>query len=270
MPPSNHVRHQHTDSGILLTESMLKLQATDQDIGFPDLTYGWAKLTGEYLARVAHQSRGLNVVVYRPMSGYGEDQNEAYPFKAILQRVMAQENPVMLWSNTTRDFVYIGDIVESVLDSMGTIKNGDPVNLATGRATSFEELARLMATYVGYEPTIGLHNDKPAGVAYRVGDATKMQELGCQVYTPLEKGIEIATRYMRNEEVPSMPEIIQDFEKTRMTVEGLDTTDTTRIPINPVAVTKQAVKDEEKDVYCKFSALADHKHSLGCACNRHK
>ena len=38
----------------------------NEDIGVPDLTYGCAKLTCEYLARIAHAKHNLNVVCYRP------------------------------------------------------------------------------------------------------------------------------------------------------------------------------------------------------------
>ena len=36
------------------------------------MTYGWAKLTGEYLGRLAHERYGLRSVVYRPFSGFAE------------------------------------------------------------------------------------------------------------------------------------------------------------------------------------------------------
>jgi nucleoside-diphosphate-sugar epimerase len=47
----------------------------------PDLTYGWAKLTGEYLAQFLE---GTNLFVFRPFSGYGSDQDSDYPFPASL------------------------------------------------------------------------------------------------------------------------------------------------------------------------------------------
>ena len=37
-------------------------------LGVPDMTYGWAKLTGEFLARHAVETYGLDVVIYRPFS----------------------------------------------------------------------------------------------------------------------------------------------------------------------------------------------------------
>lgn len=197
------IKHQYPDSGVLLKEPMIDLTNTQQDIGFPDLSYGWAKLTGEYLGLLAHESKQLKVVTYRPMSGYGEDQNEAYPFKAILKRALAQENPISIWSNATRDFMYIEDIVDCVLETMEDVDDGSPINLGTGVATSFADLAVIMAEEVGYAAQVTVASGKPAGVAYRVGDPVNMKSKGCTVRTSIREGVRKAIRYMRSLETGS-------------------------------------------------------------------
>jgi nucleoside-diphosphate-sugar epimerase len=84
-------------------------------LGKPDYTYGWSKLTGEYLGRIAVEKYKLKVAVVRPFSGYGEDQEPVYPFPAIALRVAARRNPVIVWGNglQSRDFVHIDDAVEA-------------------------------------------------------------------------------------------------------------------------------------------------------------
>ena len=47
----------------------------------PDMTYGWAKLTCEYLAQIAFVKYELKFVT--GLSGYGEDQDLNYPFPSI-------------------------------------------------------------------------------------------------------------------------------------------------------------------------------------------
>ena len=71
------------------------------------------------------------------------------------------------------------------------------INLCTGRATTFMELAQIALKVLGYEKTpakrFRVLTDKPAGVAYRVGDPTMMSDY----YTPkitLEEGVERAVR----------------------------------------------------------------------------
>ena len=42
----------------------------------PDMSYGWANLTCERLARLAYRKHGLQSICDRPFSGYGEDQDD--------------------------------------------------------------------------------------------------------------------------------------------------------------------------------------------------
>lgn len=167
------------------------LHETDIDLdhpNFPDQTYGWAKLTGEQLARHA-EAAGVRVHVFRPFSGYGEDQSLDYPFPSFMERANNLADPFQIWGDgtQTRDFIHINDIVEATLRAVELDVSG-PINLGTGRATSFLELADLAAEEVGYHPTVELLLDKPVGCHTRVADASKMLEF----YTPqisLEEGI---------------------------------------------------------------------------------
>lgn len=157
-------------------------------VGVPDQLYGWAKLTGENLAYRARQA-GLAVSVIRPFSGYGEDQDPAYPFRAFAERAKSHADPFEIWGNPLqcRDFIHIDDIVEAALVMVENDIDG-PVNLGTGEATSMRDLAHMFCGQAGYEPFYLPRRDAPMGVEYRVADVTKMNEF----YTAkisLEEGI---------------------------------------------------------------------------------
>ena len=86
-----HAEVQSQDQPVLLEERMINFSDNAEmgkSFGIPDLTYGWLKLTGEYLAHQLHSHYGVNVSIYRPFSGYGEDQDDSYPCPAILKRIM--------------------------------------------------------------------------------------------------------------------------------------------------------------------------------------
>lgn len=165
-------------------------------IGLPDEVYGWSKVTGELLADRL-RTAGVPVTVVRPFSGYGSDQDPSYPFRAILDRVKAGEDPVEIWcGDCVRDWIHVDDVVAGTL---AVAENGTdlPVNLCTGRATSFSELVRLMIkhtvllrprTYLGGLPSVNFRPDMPQGVAYRVGDPARMRTIYQPVVT-LEEGI---------------------------------------------------------------------------------
>lgn len=180
---------------IELQTQAYRLKESDIDLANiknPDMTYGWAKLTGEMLAGFAREKYGLNVAVFRPFSGYGSDQDPSYPFPAFIDRALRRDDPFEVWGDgqQVRDFIHMEDVVEAALVfSLFDIET--PVNLGTGRATNFLGLAQMVTTQAGYNPEIRTREDRPVGVSYRCGDPTQM----FKTYKPkitLEEGIERA------------------------------------------------------------------------------
>lgn len=154
----------------------------------PEASYGLVKLHGEQMAADVRDA-GVPVTVLRPFSGYGADQSLDYPFPSFIQRAITRQDPFEVWGSgrQARDWIHIHDIVEATLAAVDHGIDG-PVNLCTGRATTFDELAHMVTHMSGYDPQIVHRDDKPAGVDYRVGDPTAMREF----YTPkvgLEEGI---------------------------------------------------------------------------------
>lgn len=156
-------------------------------LGIPDMTYGWTKLTGEYVA----QYTSVPVHIFRPFSGYGPSQDLTYPFPAIIKRFKDKEDPFDIWGTgqQVRDFVYIEDVYQTV---MAAYQNDfrEPINICSGIGTSFNGLIKIIGKQIGWEPRhINYKLDKPVGVLYRVGDPEKSHSLYKPKY-PLERGIE--------------------------------------------------------------------------------
>lgn len=147
-------------------------------ISNPDLTYGWAKLTGEMLAEFVTDT---NMYVFRPFSGYGSDQDDCYPFPAFIDRALAKSDPFDIWGDgeQVRDFIHIDDVVSAVLHHVENNIVGT-FNLCSGIGTSFNQLASLVCELAGYEPEFRHNLDAPEGVRYRVGN----QYLSHSVYVP--------------------------------------------------------------------------------------
>lgn len=169
-PLHRQTRQYHSD----LFESLINF--TDEHVPMPDMTYGWAKLSGEYLAQFAAKHYGLDVVIYRPFGGYGEDQSFDYPFPSIIKRIVTGENPVTVWGSgeQRRDFIHIEDIVDAVLATMNVLKPGEALNLGTGMGLSFRELARIASDVLNIPVDIVNDATKPEGVFSRVADVSKL------------------------------------------------------------------------------------------------
>jgi len=164
-----------------------RLKESDIDNGFvgtPDMTYGWSKLTGEYLAQFVE-----NVHIFRPFSGYAWDQDSTYPFPMYVTRALHKKQEFEVWGpgTQTRDFIHMTDVVNAVMVAVEENVQG-PTNLGWGRSTSFLELAKMSMDEVGYQQTIVTRPDKPVGCMHRVSNNTKLLSF----YTPkitLEQGI---------------------------------------------------------------------------------
>lgn len=154
----------------ILEEEDLDLEHIDN----PDVMYGWSKLSGEMIAKYARKM-GLDVYVFRPASGYGEDQDLDYPFPSLIKRIKDREDPFEIWGTgeQTRDFIHVDDIVGAVLKAI-EINIDYPVNLSRGEPISFNALARMMFEISGFKPEIKHLLDKPMGVFYRVLNPSKM------------------------------------------------------------------------------------------------
>lgn len=174
-----------------LREGDIRVQADRRNTGTPDAGYGWLKLTGEKMAADA-QKAGLPVHIVRPFSGYGEDQGERWPFGAFAGRAKRQEDPFVIWGDgqQVRDWIHVSDVIGGALAVVEQDVR-EPVNLCTGVGTSMAELVGLFCDHAGYAPEFELRVDRPAGVAYRVGDPTFFH----QIYKPvvsLEEGVDRA------------------------------------------------------------------------------
>jgi nucleoside-diphosphate-sugar epimerase len=183
------IMYQQDNNWFPLSEDMIDLD----NVGNPDLTYGWSKLTGEYLAKFV-QEAGIPVHIFRPFSGYGTDQSLDYPFPSYIKRAKDRMDPFDIWGDgeQSRDFIHMSDVVNAVDEAIKQDIQG-PVNLGLGRRTTFNELAKIVTEIEGYSPEFNHLPAAPVGVLNRIADPTKMLSF----YTPkitLEEGVERALK----------------------------------------------------------------------------
>ena len=118
----------------------------------------------------------MKSICYRTFSGYGEDQDDAYPFPSICKRVLAECGAEILnvWGTGAQmhDFIHIEDCMYGVMTTIDKIDDGSAIPLDRV-FTSFIDFAKLAAGIVGYHPQVKGLSDKPAGVYTQGGDTTK-------------------------------------------------------------------------------------------------
>lgn len=209
---------------VALKEEMIKF---DGRLGQPDMTYGWSKLTGEYLSRLAASRYGLSVACIRPFSGYGEDQDLTYPVPAIARRVALRENPLTVWGTGKqgRDFVHIDDCVEAFFLILENIHDGSGCNIGSGEILSFLDVLNIFTELEGYSPTIQPLMDKPTGVVSRHADASFIKGLGWEPKISYREGFGRTLNVAKSrllQDMVSFIRMVDGFDTERLQIDGLN------------------------------------------------
>jgi UDP-glucose 4-epimerase len=181
---------QEEEGSVPLRESYIDFP--NAKIGMPDLTYGWSKLTGEFLTYLLARGEGVPACCVRPFSGYGEEQDTTYPVPAIAARAAAREDPLVVWGSgrQSRDFVHIDDCIVAMRRAIEMIEDGSGINIGSGKPTSFLEVAGTYAQLAGYEPEIKGTGEGPVGVHARYAEVeTARKRLDWEPTISLEQGL---------------------------------------------------------------------------------
>jgi UDP-glucose 4-epimerase len=133
----------------------------------------------------------LSAVTLRYANVYGPRQDplgEGGVVAIFSGQALRRENPAVFGSGQqTRDFVYVGDVVEANLRAAESDAGG-AYNVGTGRETSVLELAEAFATHGLGEPD--LRPPRPGEVDRSCLDCTLAgEELGWRAQTSLDAGL---------------------------------------------------------------------------------
>ncbi len=119
----------------------------------PTSPYGITKMTTEHYLRVYHELYGMDATVFRFANVYGERQGEKGEggVVSIFCKLLSQRQGITVFGdgNQTRDFVYAGDIAQTIIRAL-PLKGYHTMNVSTGQETSINDLIRSFEKAVGY------------------------------------------------------------------------------------------------------------------------
>jgi UDP-glucose 4-epimerase len=136
---------------------------------------------------------GLSARILRCATVYGPHQRPDRGQGAIvtfLHRIALGE-PIILYGGgeTTRDYVYAGDVARVACDLLGRGDGELVLNVGAGAGTSLLELLRLTEKQVGLEAVVERHGERGFDVHRIVLDISRLHALTGFEPTPLESGI---------------------------------------------------------------------------------
>lgn len=114
--------------------------------------YGIAKLTVEKYLEFYHRYYGINFICLRYSNVYGPRQlpkGEAGVIAVFCKKILKGKQPVINGKGiNTRDFIYVGDVVEANLKAL-SYKKTITLNIGTGKETSINNVFRVINNYFG-------------------------------------------------------------------------------------------------------------------------
>jgi UDP-glucose 4-epimerase len=169
----------------------------------PLAPYGQSKLAGEGYVSLYRRLYGLSGVSLRLGNVYGPRQDplgEAGVIAIFCGRLRGGGAPTVFGDGTqTRDYIYVGDVVEAALAAGGSEASG-AFNVGTGRETSVLELVELLRDLGGgdgFEPRFD--PPRPGEVNRIAIDSERAErELGWRAGTELRRGLELTLETMED------------------------------------------------------------------------
>ena len=181
------------------------LPITESSAPAPLTAYGADKLGSELHGRVAAAIHGVANAGLRFFNVYGPGQRPDSPYSGVISifadRIRRGQSVTLHGDGgQTRDFVFVGDVVQALQAAMR--RCGSPqvpghaqalvCNVCTGEPISIADLARHVMVAAGREVAVAHDRPRAGDIAASVGDPALAEALiGFRATTGLEKGLEV-------------------------------------------------------------------------------
>ncbi len=177
-----------------------RIPVRETDPTAPISAYGKLHLACEEMIAEARRNSGLRARVLRCATVYGEYQQPDRGQGAIVTFLHRIENGARIdlfgGGSTVRDYIYVGDVAQTIVETMGTDEGPDLVNVGSGEGTSLVEVLRLAEAEVGREANVSHHPERNFDVHRIVLDPGRLRALTEFEPTPLAEGIARTHRWL--------------------------------------------------------------------------
>jgi GDP-L-fucose synthase len=165
--------------------------------------YSQLKLLGESYCRILFERKSIKIAITRGGNAYGKNDNynpeSSHTVPANIRKAVERQNPFLIWGDGTniRDYTHASDIAKGILRAMEVYAVADPVNIATGIATSVNDLVKKICVIAEHNAVRFEHDtSKPGGPKVKLMDTAKMKEkLGFMPQVSLDRGLKESVQW---------------------------------------------------------------------------
>jgi UDP-glucose 4-epimerase len=169
----------------------------------PMSPYAVSKLATEQYAMAFSQVYGMEVLPFRFFNVYGPRQRAGHVYAAVIPvfvdaALRGEHLPIDGDGTQSRDFTYVGTVIDTIRQALvGRVTSG-PTNLAFGTRTPLLELVDIIRGEVGVDVNV-LHRSPRAGdVSHSQADSSRLKALFPTIEpVPLKRGLGETVSWMR-------------------------------------------------------------------------
>ncbi|MCG3204426.1 MAG: GDP-L-fucose synthase [Elusimicrobia bacterium] len=195
-------------SSTVYQEAFYPIREDELDLNKP--TYelyqgvGWMKRYIEQLCRFYAKRYGMKIGIVRPTNIYGPydkfDAQSAHVLPALINRALMKESPYVVWGDgyTVRDFIYVDDFIDDLLNVLDRYCVCDPLNVSSGGTLTIREAVGVILKVCGHKVDPQYDPSKPNAIPYRALNTTKFNSIfGTKSRTSFTDGISKTVAWFR-------------------------------------------------------------------------
>ena len=184
---------------------------TEKDVNFQFFEkyqiVGWMKLFSEEMCKMytSYIKKPMSTVVVRPGNLYGPydkyNKNESKVIAALIRRVAENQNPLDVWGdgNDIKDFLYIDDFIEGLLEAFVNEQISSPINIASGIPVTIKDVIEKLILISGKSDiNVVFDVSKPTMIPKRmISTDLAFSLLEWRPKVDLEKGLKITYEWYK-------------------------------------------------------------------------
>ncbi len=176
-----------------------ELPITEETIPQPISPYGVTKLAAEHLCSLYATNYGVPTISLRYFTVYGPRQRPEMAIQLFLSAIRDGKRATMFGDGTqTRDFTFVGDIVEANVLAMEADTSERVLNVCGGSRISMNDLIALLEETAGGELTLQREAAASGDARHTFGDNSKARDaLGFEPQTSLAEGVAAQWKWLR-------------------------------------------------------------------------
>ncbi len=165
----------------------------------PVSLYGSSKLYCEDMVKTFSETIKASYINLRVGHVYGPGEEKYKKVLPLAIRNILTGKPVELWGDGSdlRSFIFINDVVESIVNALTFSKNNIDINVASGNEVSILELLQILKS-VSSKPMTIINRDSSHVKRDLIFDNSYLLQTVLEKETDLKRGLKIEYEYMKS------------------------------------------------------------------------